>query len=118
MTKKEIVNLILIELQNAEVKHPEWNYDINKMALIMLEEAGEVAKAILKYQDEKGSFYDIKNELIQTAAMCIRILNNIGFLQFCDECGIDLNKKPIVFAIGKRFCTNCIKKLDLNLTIK
>jgi len=44
----------------------------------MQEEAGEVTKAVLHYAYEKGSIIDVKKELIQTAAMCIRMLNSLS----------------------------------------
>lgn len=64
------------ELQRSKTLHPQQN-DINIQALIMLEEAGEVAKGVLKYQFEKGRLQNIKDELIQTAAMCMKMLENL-----------------------------------------
>ena len=69
------------ELIKAKEKHPKWPKNINKQALIMLEEAGEVAKAVLQYQDENGSLNEIKKELVQTAAMCMRMLETIKKLK-------------------------------------
>ena len=43
----------------------------------MQEEAGEVTKAVLHYHYEGGSFEHIEEELIQTAAMCMRMLENL-----------------------------------------
>lgn len=43
----------------------------------MQEEAGEVAKAVLDYSDNKDSLEHIKEELIQTASMCVRMILNI-----------------------------------------
>lgn len=45
-------NPIEAELQRSKKLHPQ-HTDINIQALIMLEEAGEVAKAVLKFQFEK-----------------------------------------------------------------
>lgn len=70
---------ISMELQKAKEAHPETDdFDVNKMALVVSEEAGEVCKAVLQYQDEDGSKNDIKAELIQTAAMCLRMLLNLN----------------------------------------
>lgn len=65
------------ELMKAEKKWPNWPSDINKQALIMLEEAGEVAKAVLHLQHEGGSIKEVREELTQTAAMCMRMLKNL-----------------------------------------
>ena len=73
--KQAIFWRVGMELDSAMKKHPETdNFDINKMALVMTEEAGEVAKAVLQYQDEDGDMEDVRSELIQTAAMCVRML--------------------------------------------
>ncbi len=66
------------ELKRAEIKHPDWPTDIFRQLAIMQEEAGEVTKAVLHYAYEKGSIIDVKKELIQTAAMCIRMLNSLS----------------------------------------
>lgn len=65
-------------LEDAHMKHPNWPENINKQTLIIIEEAGEVAKAVLKYQDEGGTLEDVKAELHETAAMCLRMLNDIN----------------------------------------
>jgi NTP pyrophosphatase (non-canonical NTP hydrolase) len=62
------------ELKRAEKKHPDFPNDMFKQLAIMLEEAGEVTKAVLHYHDENGSLEDVKTELIHTAAMCMRML--------------------------------------------
>lgn len=74
---------ILMQVSNEYGKalkaHPETDqFDINKMALVVSEEAGEVSKAVLQYQDEGGSLDEVKEELIQTAAMCLRMLLNLN----------------------------------------
>lgn len=66
------------ELRKAEQKHPDWPVDnMYKQVTILQEEAGEVSKAVLHYFDENGSIEDIKKELYQTAAMCMRMLKNL-----------------------------------------
>jgi len=59
------------------MKHPEWPTDMFRQLAIMNEEAGEVTKAVLHYHYEQGSLEDVKSELIQTAAMCMRMLENL-----------------------------------------
>ena len=62
------------ELRRAEKKHPNYPTDIFKQLAIMQEEAGEVTKAVLQYTVEGGSIESVKEELVQTAAMCVRML--------------------------------------------
>ncbi len=65
------------ELDRAEFKHPDFPSDMFRQLAIMQEEAGEVTKAVLHYHYEGGSFEHIEEELIQTAAMCMRMLENL-----------------------------------------
>lgn len=71
-------SVIEAELQRAKRKHSEYPDNIFKQVAIISEEAGEIAQATLKYVDEKGTLNDVRNELIQTAAMCMRMLEDIG----------------------------------------
>jgi NTP pyrophosphatase (non-canonical NTP hydrolase) len=72
---------ILIQIQNelarAESKHPNWPTCLFRMDSIINEEKGEVSRAINQYEMEGGSKQAIKDELIQTAAMCVRMLKEI-----------------------------------------
>lgn len=74
ITRNEAMQLIRDELYKAEHKHPTYPDDIFKQLAIMNEEAGETTKACLHYIDEGGTLEDVKKELIQTAAMCVRML--------------------------------------------
>lgn len=65
------------ELERAERKHPDFPDDMFHQLAIMQEEAGEVTKAVLHYKYEGGSFEHIREELIQTGAMCMRMLQNM-----------------------------------------
>lgn len=64
-------------LEYAIRKHPIFPYDVVHMVAIMEEEAGEAMRAALQYYYEGGNIKDLKEELLQTAAMCLRCLNNI-----------------------------------------
>lgn len=65
------------ELKRAKSKHPDFPTDMFHQLAIMQEEAGEVTKAVLQYHYENGSLKDVKEELIQTAAMCIRMVESL-----------------------------------------
>ena len=65
------------ELERAEIKHPDFPDDMFHQLAIMQEEAGEVTKAVLQYKYEDGTYEHIQEELIHTAAMCMRMLQNM-----------------------------------------
>lgn len=72
------LQLISKELVNARQKHPIFPDDIVHMVAIMQEEAGEATRASLRYYyDEGGTLAELKEEIIQTAAMCLRVLENL-----------------------------------------
>ncbi len=66
------------ELKRAEKIHPLYPYDMFVQVAIINKEAGEITKAVLHYEYEGGSLEDVKKELIQTAAMCMRMLNRLN----------------------------------------
>jgi len=63
------------EFERAKRKHPDFPKDMFRQLAIMQEEAGEVTKAVLHYHYENGTLEDVCQELIQTATMCMRILD-------------------------------------------
>jgi len=65
------------ELNRATTKHPNYPTDMFRQLAIMQEEAGEVTKAVLDYHDGLCTVDHIRTELIQTAAMCMRMLQNL-----------------------------------------
>ena len=65
------------ELQRAMKKHPQYPSDIFRQLAIMQEEAGEVTMAVLHLEYERGTIEHVREELIQTAAMCVRMLENL-----------------------------------------
>jgi len=89
-TRHGSYSLIENELDRAEEQHPNFPEDIFEQLAIMTEEAGEVAKAVLKYKQEKRPLQDVKDELIQTAAMCVRMLEAISSPGYT---GISTDKK-------------------------
>lgn len=77
LERLEKYKIIEAELNRAMKKHPNYPKDMFKQLAIMQEEAGEVTKAVLHYHFEKGNIEHIREELIQTAAMCMRMLQNL-----------------------------------------
>lgn len=82
--KKEIIDLIMIELEKAKRKHPEWPRDIIHASAIICEEAGELIQAALDYcyAPESGNmkaeqWLNIEKEAIQVGAMAIRFLTEL-----------------------------------------
>lgn len=72
---ERIFEEIAEELKRAKIKHPEFPDRIVTMTAIMAEEAGEaIREANLIQFEDKGSMEQYEKELIQTAAMCVRIL--------------------------------------------
>lgn len=72
----DIFRDIIIEVNRAETKHPNWPSDQVYAAAIVGEESGELMRAAVQYQMEGGEKNEIKLEAIQTAATCIRLLKN------------------------------------------
>lgn len=72
-----IISAILAELHRAEQLHPDWPTDLIHQIAIMSEEAGEVIKAGNDVTFSEGDIDDVRAELIQTAAMCIRVYKNL-----------------------------------------
>lgn len=77
MTIHYIRDAIHNELLAAEAKHPNWPDDVIHATAVMNEEAGEAIKAALNHVYHGQSIELLKIEVIQTAAMCYRILKNI-----------------------------------------
>lgn len=66
---------IFEEMNRAKAKHPQWPTDNVKRAAIVLEEAGEVIREANQLDEGKGSLTDLRNELIQCAGTCLRMLD-------------------------------------------
>ncbi|WP_272149788.1 hypothetical protein [Tenacibaculum aiptasiae] len=77
MTESLAITKIKEELGKAETKHPNWPKDILHQIAIVNEESGEATRAALQFEYEGGKIEEVEKELIQTAAMCIRMLKNI-----------------------------------------
>lgn len=65
------------EVNRAKALHPNEGIDLNLQIVILTEEVGEAAKAAIDYQFKGKPIQDLRDELIQTAAMAIRTLELI-----------------------------------------
>lgn len=64
----------LVELCRAKRLYPEWPKDLVHQVAIMVEEAGEASDADM---DVTKTISDVRVELAQTIAMCLRVLENM-----------------------------------------
>ena len=64
----------LVELCRAKRLYPEWPKDLVHQVAIMAEEAGEALDAD---EDVTKTISDVRVELAQTIAMCLRVLENM-----------------------------------------
>ena len=77
MTEHQAIRAIIAEHYRAECIHPDWPADIIHAVAIVAEESGEAVRAALNVVYEGGSREELRTELIQTAAMCVRMLVNM-----------------------------------------
>jgi phosphoribosyl-ATP pyrophosphohydrolase len=85
MTKKEIMTIIYEEVARAKEMFPSWpveSFDNGRIviAAIIAEEAGEVVKAALNMRPgdpHTTTREEYRQEIVQTAAMCIRALERM-----------------------------------------
>jgi NTP pyrophosphatase (non-canonical NTP hydrolase) len=71
-----ILDEIREEIDNAVRKFPTWPTRLIDAGNVVSEEAGELAKACLQvtYEPHKETLLGVRDEAIQTAAMCVRLL--------------------------------------------
>ena len=72
------------EVNQAEFKFPLWPVDISDGMQIINEEMGESNKAALDYVYDRDTIEHLREELIQTAAMCIRMIGRLDISIDCD----------------------------------
>lgn len=77
------IEMIFLELQLAEEKHPGWPNDKIHAVAILCEETGEAMQQAIDYeykfteQSGKEIMFALKTELAQSGAMAIRALINL-----------------------------------------
>ncbi len=72
MTETQAFNLATIELARAESIHDWSNVSLDQATLNLIEEAGEFVQAVNNYREGKGTKEQVKTELTQLMAMCLR----------------------------------------------
>ena len=126
----EIIEEVIAELNRARTKFPTWPDDPIHAAGVLLEESGELMKAVLEacYQKEPDGHYlqliEVRNEAIQTAAMALRFLISMDQYTFeaggqhkqggdqtavrvrCPACGDDRTGKGSLIYKGMVFCND------------
>lgn len=80
-----IIEGIQNELKKAKEKHPAYPTQLFAQLAILTEEAGEVAKACNDLDEGVICLDEVEVELMQTAAACIRMLENIQDNDFYKE---------------------------------
>jgi len=70
-------NCVAAELYRAVGKFPKFPCDPVHAVSVMAEESGEAIQAALQLVYENGSLEKLREEVIQTTAMCIRIISGI-----------------------------------------
>ena len=79
---KLITREIFDELKASKEKHPEYPKDLIHAAAIIAEKSGELIQAAIDFEYsnllyKKSQIKKIKDEAIQTAAVCVRLLENM-----------------------------------------
>jgi len=72
-----IIQSVLLEIDRAQIKHPNWPEDLVYAASIVGEENGELTRAAVQYEMEGGKLEEVRTEAIHTCATAIRLLLNI-----------------------------------------
>lgn len=78
MNFKQFTKMVEHEVMLAEYKHPEWPKDLLHQIAIVNEKSGEATRAALKVVYEQGSKQELQKELVQTAAMCFRMIQHLN----------------------------------------
>ncbi len=114
MTTAEILKKIEEELARAKSIHPHFPDNVVEAVAVMAEEAGEAARAANDCRWKKHKTDNLIEELIQTAAMCVRVIEkfNRGIKTIkCEVCGRAVDMYEDDWAAcdrcGKPVCKRC-----------
>jgi len=72
----QIITDAMNELARARRRYPEWPTDIVHATVVMVEESTEALKSAneIKWNHKHTSLADLRDEIIQTIAMCLRLI--------------------------------------------
>lgn len=70
-------DLIYHEFDKAVAKFPEWPDEPSDGYMVLAEEVGEIAKALVDYRWGRTGIDDAIEEAAQSGAMCIRLLQRL-----------------------------------------
>lgn len=72
----QIINEALNELASARKRYPAWPTDIVHATAVMTEEANEALKSAneVRWGHKITTLADVRKEVIQTIAMCLRLV--------------------------------------------
>jgi NTP pyrophosphatase (non-canonical NTP hydrolase) len=75
---------VFAEIERAVAKFPTWPTDPLHAVAIIGEEAGELVKAVLQavYEPHKSTPEDVREEVVQTAAMALRFLLSLSVYRY------------------------------------
>lgn len=77
----EAMTLLIQEFKGAVGKFPEWPDDLADSYLILAEEVGEIAKALVDYRWGRIPIDEAIKETAQSGAMCLRLLQRLLVVQ-------------------------------------
>ena len=80
----EIIESVKAELMRATAKFPTWPTDPLHALAVLGEEFGELTKAMLQltYEPSKATAADVREEVIQTAAMALRLAMSLDHYEY------------------------------------
>lgn len=75
MQALNLAHMAMQELERARSLYPDWPTNLIEATAIMVEEATEVLKAAnnLHHRQHEGTALEVRKEIIQTMAMCMRL---------------------------------------------
>lgn len=80
------LELIMAELARAKELHPDgWPDTLDRMALRLMEEAGEVAKSVNDHMDHGEPLGNVRMEVVQTIVVGLRMLEAME-ANSCTDC--------------------------------
>lgn len=85
MTKTEIIDAIMSEVERAETIHPDWCCDSMHAAMLVAKQSWELIQAALDHQNEDpdpkngDTVAQMYKEAVQTAAMTVRFLEGLPY---------------------------------------